>query len=37
LRYREAAIKAGFGPAPLHLQNFQPDAAMLAAWRAFRE
>ncbi len=31
LRYRAAVIRAGFGPAPLHLQNFLPDPAMVAA------
>lgn len=25
LRYRAAIMRAGFGPAPLHLQGFQPD------------
>lgn len=32
LRYRQAAIQAGFSAAPLHLQGFQPDLKMLAAW-----
>lgn len=32
LRYRQAAIQAGFRSAPLHLQGFQLDLKMLAAW-----
>ncbi|MCA0350575.1 MAG: amino acid adenylation domain-containing protein [Chloroflexi bacterium] len=32
LRYRQAAIQAGFRSAPLHVQGFQPDLKMLAAW-----
>ncbi|KPL90187.1 hybrid non-ribosomal peptide synthetase/type I polyketide synthase [Herpetosiphon geysericola] len=30
LRYRDAVIKAGFGPAPLHLQGFLPNPQLLA-------
>lgn len=32
LRYRQAAIQAGFSAAPLHLQGFQPDLKLLAEW-----
>lgn len=32
LRYQAAVVQAGFGPAPLHLQSFQPDSTMFAQW-----